>query len=201
MRGINEHIARMANKEDGCTGRFWEGRFKSQALLDEAALLTCMSYVDLNPIRAGMAKTPEVSDFTSIQERIKAIGSTNSTAKTPSSKVIPTPEGLMPFVGSDHIDKEQGIPFAFADYLELTDWAGRAIRDDKKSAIPCNLAPILERLNIAPDAWLHNIQHYGCNYYRAVGSVAAIKQYSEVLGQQWLCGLKAAQHMYKAAPT
>jgi putative transposase len=69
---LNEFIARAANKEDGVKGRFWESRFKCQALLDEAAIAACMVYVDLNPIRAGLAGTPEESDFTSIQERIRA---------------------------------------------------------------------------------------------------------------------------------
>jgi hypothetical protein len=48
-----------------------ESRFKCQALLDEAATVTCMVYVDMNQIRAGAASSPEDSDFTSIQERIR----------------------------------------------------------------------------------------------------------------------------------
>jgi len=74
MGRLNEFIARAANKEDGVKGRFWESRFKCQALLDEAAIAACMAYVDLNPIRAGAAETLENSDFTSIQERIRAWG-------------------------------------------------------------------------------------------------------------------------------
>jgi REP element-mobilizing transposase RayT len=72
MGRLNEFIARAANKEDSVKGRFWESRFKCQNLLDDAAIAACMVYVDLNPIRAALAATPEESDFTSIQERIRA---------------------------------------------------------------------------------------------------------------------------------
>jgi putative transposase len=72
MGRLNEFIARAANKEDQVKGRFWESRFKCQVLLDEASIAACMVYIDLNPIRAGVAETPELSDFTSIQERIRA---------------------------------------------------------------------------------------------------------------------------------
>ena len=72
MGRLNEFIARAANREDKVKGRFWESRFKCQALLDDAATACCMVYVDLNLIRAGLAGTPEESDYTSIQERIRA---------------------------------------------------------------------------------------------------------------------------------
>lgn len=84
MGRLNEFIARAANKEDKVKGRFWEARFKCQALLDEAAIACCMIYVDLNPIRAGAAGTPEESSFTSIQERIRAWQKvTTATVPTP----------------------------------------------------------------------------------------------------------------------
>ena len=86
MRCLNETVARRANKEDDCKGRFWEWRFKSQALLDEKALVTCMAYVDLNPIRLGISESLDSSDFTSIQERL-----VNHAKKVKNRSYRPTP--------------------------------------------------------------------------------------------------------------
>ena len=73
MKALCEPIARLANFQDKVTGHFWEGRFKAQAITDEAGLLACSMYVDLNPIRAAMAATPEESIHTSAYDRIKAL--------------------------------------------------------------------------------------------------------------------------------
>ena len=72
MRALSEPIARLANKQDECTGHFWEGRFKAQRIVDESGLLACAMYVDLNPIRAAMAQSPDEAVHTSAYDRIKA---------------------------------------------------------------------------------------------------------------------------------
>ncbi len=72
MRALSEPIARLANKQDGCTGRFWEGRFRAQRIVDEAGLLACSMYVDLNPVRAALADSPDRAVYTAAYDRIKA---------------------------------------------------------------------------------------------------------------------------------
>ncbi|WHI45855.1 hypothetical protein ACJJIW_11215 [Microbulbifer sp. JMSA004] len=108
-RCLNEPMTSQANAEDSCTGCFWEGRFKSQALLD--ALASCMAYVDLNPIRANMAKTPEAPDHTSVQQRIRTAISGRQ------------PKVLLPFIGSERLTGQKGCPSSW-HYLELVDWSG-----------------------------------------------------------------------------
>ncbi len=127
MRCLNEFLARQANAEDHCTGRFWEGRYKSQALLDEQALLTCMSYVDLNPIRASINPTPEASDYTSIQKRIRTHQASVSAERDQAQSQTPqTPVRLVDFIGNERNNQPEVIAFSFPDCLELVDWTGLA---------------------------------------------------------------------------
>ncbi|MCF6258648.1 MAG: transposase [Gammaproteobacteria bacterium] len=199
MRCLNESLARQANTEDNCTGRFWEGRYKSQALLDEQALLTCMSYVDLNPIRAGINPTPETSDYTSIQARIQTYQNTTSSPEQnqAQSHSSPTSVKLTDFIRDEHKDQPEGIAFSYLDYLELVDWSGRAIRDDKAGAIADNLPPILDRLGIEQQGWLDMINHYDQRFFRAVGAMDKLKQFAHRLGQCWMKGQSADKCVYK----
>jgi putative transposase len=168
MRCLNEPIARMANSEDHCTGRFWEGRFKSQALLDARALLACMAYVDLNPIRAAMAKTLEQSDYTSVQERI----------------LHPEDSWLRAFAELD----ENGIPFGLKDYLELVDWGGRVIRDNKRGYIPAHAPPILTRLKMDAAPVLDYLGRADQPVFGAIGPVSRLRAFAQSVGRSFIKG-------------
>ena len=189
MRCLNEHLARLANKEDNCKGRFWEGRYKSQALLDEAGMLTAMAYVDLNPIRAGIAKTPETSDFTSVYERIKML------KQKPNRKQTKLAIPLHPF-HVPHARDEPAIPYQLTDYLELIDWTGRAIRDGKRGHIPNQLPNILTRLNIDPQAWHQAMQPKGNVFGRAMGQLDMLRLHARTLGQAWVRGHRHSKGLF-----
>ena len=163
MRIVNESIARQANAEDQCTGRFWEGRFKSQALLDQKALLACMAYVDLNPIRAGLAQSPETSNHTAIQNRLNAQRSNNSAQGQ-----------LEQFVGAR--SEAIGLPFTFSDYAELVDWTGRIVRDYKCGSINPKQPPILDRLNFEREAWHTVTTQFESQFKQWVGAETLVKQ-------------------------
>lgn len=165
MRCLNQPIARQANLEDKCTGKFWESRFTSQALKTEEALLSCMAYVDLNPVRAEMASSPETSDYTSIQERIlpmfqldQAIDSQQSCGDLLDFKSPLKP--LLHFAGGSEDQSQPGILFAYPDYLQLVDWTGRIVRHDKRGHIDGKLPPILARLQIDSKQWHVNATQF-----------------------------------------
>ena len=187
MRNLNEYIAREANKEDGCTGRFWEGRFKSQALLDESAVLACMAYVDLNPIRAKMDTTPETSKHTSIRNRIQALIKGEQ------------PKNLMRFVGNPRQDMPKGIAYSLIDYCELVDCTGRCIREDKAGYIDQHHSPILERLNINVEQWLTLTTEFEKHFSTAVGSEHMLQQFKQHTDHRRIRGMAKSRALLQSA--
>ncbi len=187
MRSLNEPIARQANKEDNCTGHFWEGRFQSQALLDEGAILSCMAYVDLNPVRAGIAKIPEKSYFTSIQLRIKAAMKGEQ------------PKELLAFTGNEDKQKATGIRFSLQDYLTLVDETGRVIREGKRGEIDDNTVNVLSRLNISDENWLKLTTDFETLFTGAAGTAEHLSEFSEHVGLQRAHGIANAKAYLNSA--
>jgi hypothetical protein len=206
MGRLNEFIARIANKEDKVKGRFWEGRFKCQALLDEAAIACGMAYVDLNLIRAGLAATPEESDFTSIQERIRAwqraqevtqdvsTGSGDGLLPEDTAGTVPYDDWLCP-ISSD--SRRRGIlDMTAAEYFDLVDRTGRMVRSDKRGAIDNDLAPILQRIGARPESWIDTVSRFGTKFHVAAGQVSSLRKFAEKLGARWVKGLVNAQSSF-----
>ncbi|TAH43627.1 MAG: transposase [Gammaproteobacteria bacterium] len=180
MKSLSEPIARRANREDACTGRFWEGRYKCQALLDEAAVLSCMSYVDLNPIRAGVAKTLETSEHTSALKRIETLRATPGMAKRPLAAINVVPD-------------RDVLPISTQAYLELIDWTARLVREGKRGSIDTAEPGILGKLGLSERQWHEQMLGTEKRYWRAIGSAQALIEKAAAIGQTWLKGIGNAQ--------
>ncbi len=178
MRCLAEPIARRANREDGCTGRFWEGRFKSQLLCDDRAILAAMAYVDLNPIRAGITRRLDRSQHTSIQSRIASTRRNPETLHT----------ALTPLAGciATH------LPINTADYLALVEWTGRQLRPGKRGSIPKDAPSCLHAIEQHPHCWAIRVKSVGSGYWRVIGEFRDMVSIAERLGQHWLKGIKLA---------
>ncbi len=182
MRMVAEPVARQANQEDQVTGRFWEGRYKCVRLCDEAALVAALAYVDLNPIRAGLATTPEQSNFTSAQRRIESQTSRPPQTSSPSQTSSQSTDDWLAPLPLDNTEispqpHEHGLrcsdkgslPMSVAEYLELLDWTGRQLVPGKRGSIPRELPPIFERLGLSPTHWLPLVSHFSEHFHRVEG--------------------------------
>jgi len=161
MQYLNEPLSRMANKEDGCKGRFWESRFKSQRVLDEHSVLASMVYADLNPVRAGITDNPQEAENTSLARRIKE--QTDPDAKM---KVI---------------NKDRCLPFDYSlsNYIQLVEWTLEIQQSIRPSRSRITGLP-------PPDIWLRQFMPKPGRWQRAMGSVQSLKDYASELGQHWI---------------
>ena len=127
-----------------------------------------MAYVDLNPIRAAMAKTPEQSDYTSIQERINQ----------PDNDCLSTLDQKA----------DNAIPINLKDYLELVDWGGREIKCNKRGYIPAHAPPILTRLKMDTSPVLDYLARNDMPGFGALGPASLLKAFAKSVGRSFIKG-------------
>ncbi len=170
MRYLNEYIARTANAEDQCKGRFWESRFKSYRLLDEEAVLTAMAYGDLNPFRAGMVTVPEEAEFVSLTRRVEQADDDDGGAARP---IEPALGGPRPPV--------QRLNTTVGGYVALVRYTATKRRHDW----PREVGSLFPR----PSDWERRFSEQRQRKRRAYGSRRSLALLAERLGQQWLHGM------------
>ena len=163
----------------------WEGRYSSQALLDEAAVFSCMAYVDLNPVRARITEKLEESDNTSIKQRIEEIKNDNDEINL--KQAVTAVAGKV---------RDNSLSINLKEYVELVEWTGKTIIHPGKASIPPHVISVLERLNLQQGHWLKHIEHYGKHYCRAVGPINKIREKAKRIKVRCLHGISAAKLMY-----
>ena len=212
MRCLNEHIARQANAEDDCTGRFWEGRFKSQLLADDGAVLACMAYVDLNPVRAMMAGSLEESEFTSVRDRLTGHKARNA-LKEMGEIAEPTPQqremlGLVREQSTADawlcpMDTEAGrhtvLDINTENYLALVEWTGKQVAGGKRGVLPTDMLGIVEKTGLDAAEWVGTVRGFGRKFSHMVGSQEKLREQARLRGQSRAHGTTAARGMYAAA--
>ena len=142
---------------------------------------TSMVYVDLNPIRTDICKTLEDSEYTSIKQRIEQV---TETVK------------LSPFIGSSL--KADGIAFALKDYLELADWTGRIVREDKRGFIDTSTPSILQKLQLDEQTWMETVHGYSKGFHCFVGTEEQLKALCQKQKRHWVRGINACRKLFKS---
>jgi REP element-mobilizing transposase RayT len=210
MKCLKEPLARMVNEEENCTGAFFEGRFKSIAVLDVEALLTVCAYIDLNPVAAGIAQTPEESEYTSVKARVDHVvraGRTDdlkaaqqgTVSGSQAAKRLEDDLWLIPIEDRRRIDSQrEGMleGFTLGKYLVLVEHTGRLLRTGR-ATISAEVSDILERIDSSARAWQARMLRLrgGRLLGRIIAaSKQAIDRAAQQLGVSRLANLKAASY-------
>lgn len=185
MRSLNEYIARKANKEDKCTGRFWEGRFKCQPLLSDAALIACMAYIDLNPVRAKMVRYAEQAKYTGFSRRAGCFKLGRATTL------------LMPFFERGR-DRLNTIPCRFSDYQQLI----RLLTANTLTSAPdakLSVPEPVSQLGIKPQCWQLLTSRFEALFHGAVGTEAELADFCKAQRKQKVRSRSIARQIFHPA--
>jgi len=176
MKALKEPLSRLANKEDGCRGAFWAARFKSIGILDTESLLATTAYIDLNPVAAGIAETPEKSDHTSIRQRVQHVQAQGKLESLKAARrgsvagskaagnveqdlwLVPIEDRRQHSNAKSRVTREGMLEsFSLGSYLLLVDYTGRLYRDGK-ARMGAAVKEVFERLGSSPEYWSDTVQ-------------------------------------------
>ncbi len=217
MRLLCQKIAMRANREEDETGRFWQDRYRATKLVDEASLLACAAYVDLNPIRAAMSETLEGSDHTSVQRRIesateaspsedtsegvKALGNgctTDAFLLPLTIDEVNDPVGPQVSETSARCSDKGFLAMSLADYLLLLDWTARQRVAGKRGASPPEVASVLRRVGLAEGSWCDLVDEFGKLFCNVAGKPAVVDSMRTSQGHRRLYLRRRARELMAA---
>jgi hypothetical protein len=183
-------------------------------LLHEPSLLACAAYVDLNPVRAALAETPEESDYTGAKDRIDDLRDGGGRSQAGGNAAVRTRathawerrgrrkrsgwmspleiDAKFDPVGPDasscgrRASLKGFLSMSLTKYLELLDWTGRQLRSGKRGTIPRELCPILERLGLDTSGWCDLVEKFGRLFKRAAGNAAHLSAEAVRRGQRYM---------------
>jgi hypothetical protein len=197
-----ENIARRANHEDDCKGRFFETRFSCRECTDLNAVLLCGIYVDLNPYRAGEVVNPVGSRYTSVYQRLQAKGRRENAADRPDGWLgeftLPperkTDETRADTSRSGRRASDLGLlPLALEHYVQLLTWTAQQLRSGQRDTIPADLATVLDHFDVQQDQWLETVERYESAFGHAVGRADSLTAVAERMELQQLKGIAACR--------
>jgi REP element-mobilizing transposase RayT len=178
MRLLNQRIAQRANREEDESGRFWQDRYRAIRLLDEEALISCMAYVELNPLRAGLTERIEESPHTSIRRRIEGargqsrpqVGGRRDAflAELTLGRADASSDQSSSNTGSRCSDRGV-LSMSLESYLELLDWTARRVAPGKAGFTPKETPPVLQRIGLEPASWIELVERFDRSFYLIAG--------------------------------
>jgi hypothetical protein len=200
-----ENIARRANHEDGCKGRFFESRFSCRECTDESALLLCGIYVDLNPYRAGEVDNPVGSRYTSVFQRLQSQGLRKNAADRPDGwlgelTLLPERKADEAWADSSRTGRRASdlglLPVSLEDYVKLLKWTANQLRSGQRDTIPADLASMLDHFQVQQDHWLDTVEQYESAFGHAVGRATSLAAVAERMELQHLKGISACRSAF-----
>jgi len=69
MQSLNLSYAKWHNKRYDCVGHVWQGRYGDRVIKNDQNLISCMAYIENNPVKAGLVEDPGAYKWSSCHER------------------------------------------------------------------------------------------------------------------------------------